>query len=63
MTDFIHSYPQSSCNCYNCAKTKYTFSNEGVPTNMSVRDCNFSEYYDCNPTRLFKKQIEPKCNL
>lgn len=62
MTDFIHSYPMSSCDCYKCAQKNYTFSNKGVPTNMSVRDCDFSDYYDCNPKRLFKYQIEPKCN-
>lgn len=27
---------------------------------MSVRDCQFSPYYDCNPKRAFKDAIEPQ---
>lgn len=60
MTDFLHSYPKSSCDCYQCNDDEYTFSQDGVPTNMSVRNCNFSDYYDCQPKRLFKLSVEPK---
>lgn len=59
MTDVIYNYPKSSCTCYECDKDKF-FKPSGVPTNMSVRDCKFSEYYDCYPHRIFKVQTEPQ---
>lgn len=58
MTDVIYNYPKSSCTCWECDKDKY-YKPTGPPTNMSVRGCNFSEFYDCNPRRLFKVQQEP----
>jgi hypothetical protein len=60
MADLIQDYPQSSCNCYKCSEKFYDICNNGKPTNMSVRNCNFSKYYDCVNTKLFKNQIEPK---
>ena len=59
MAELLQNYPKSSCNCYNC-ENKYYFSQNGIPTNMSVRDCNFSHYYDCDNKKLFKAQIEPR---
>lgn len=57
MTDVIHNYPKSSCACWE--RTKDNFPKPtGVPTNMSVRGCNFSEHYD--PTLPFKSQTEPQ---
>ena len=60
MTELIDNHPQSSCNCYDCANKNYIFNNEGFPTNMSVRNNDFSNYYDCIDKKLFKNQIEPK---
>ena len=58
MTDVIEDYPKSSCSCWECNKD--VFVNEvGPPTNMSVRGCNFSEYYDCYQHYPFKVQLEP----
>jgi hypothetical protein len=61
MTDFIYNYPKSSCVCTNCDKNPRDefLSMKGNPTNMSVTDCNFSDYFDCNPTHVFKTQQEP----
>jgi hypothetical protein len=60
MTDLIQNYPKSSCNCYNCDKRNYNVSNpNGIPTNMSVRNCDFSDYYNCDNQIVFKSQIEP----
>ena len=59
MNDLIQDYPKSSCNCYNCDQKFYDISEKGKPTNMSVRNCNFSKYYDCVDRKLFKNQIEP----
>lgn len=51
---------ESMCNCYNCQKNTYHFS-KGVPTNMSVRNCDVNnKYFDCYNTKVFKEQIEPR---
>jgi hypothetical protein len=62
MNNLIQDYPKSSCNCYKCAEKFYDISPDGKPTNMSVRNCNFSNYYDCVDRKLFKNQIEPRSN-
>lgn len=59
MADIVYDYPQSSCQCYNCSKKNYHFPTSGVPTNLSVRNCNISSYYDCFDRRPFKQAIEP----
>ena len=60
MTDIIHNYPKSSCDCWEYGSRKYPIPN-GKPTNMSVQGSNFSEYYDCSPTSIFKiKQVPDK---
>lgn len=57
MTGVIHNYPKSSCTCWECGSKKFP-TPTGPPTNMSVRGCHFSEYYDCNPKRVFQiKQV------
>ena len=58
MTDVIYNYPKSSCACWECDQDKFP-KPSGPPTNMSVRGCNFSELYNCNPRRQFKVQQEP----
>jgi hypothetical protein len=57
MTDHIHNYPISSCSCFECVSKKIPVPT-GVPTNMSVRGCNFSEY-DCNTNSVFKVNKVP----
>lgn len=59
MAKLLEKYPMSSCNCYNCTKKIYEKSQEFKPTNMSVENCEFSKYYDCDDIKLFKSQIEP----
>lgn len=59
MTDVIYNYPKSSCECYNCDEDKFEFP-KGVPTNMSVKGCEFSPYYNCYDKKTFKLQKEPK---
>ena len=53
MTD----YPKSSCDCYDCKRQNFTHS--GTPSNLSVRNCDFSKY-ECGNKFGFKKQIEPR---
>jgi hypothetical protein len=46
----------SSCNCNN--KT-YECQSEGHPTNLSVRNCNISPYFDCYNKQPFLKTTGP----
>ena len=55
----INNYPKSSCNCYKCNDKDYKYPKTGVPTNMSVLNCDFPKYYDCYDTKSFKSGIEP----
>jgi hypothetical protein len=62
----VYDYAKSSCNkpfnCYDCNKP---FNPEGgVPTNMSIRGCSYSNFADCYEKQLFKLQQEPDddCN-
>ena len=59
MAQIFNNYPQSSTNSYECTKNNYVFPN-GVPTNMSVRNCEFPSYYECYNSIKFKEQIEPR---
>lgn len=60
MLDLNDNYPKSSCNCYMCTNNNYKVNKEGKPTNMSVRNCKFSKYFDCYDKKKFKEQIEPR---
>lgn len=55
MANIIYNYPKSSCECYECSHKKFP-NPVGPPTNMSVRGCNFSDFYDCHTTSTFKVQ-------
>ena len=59
MSQFIN-YPKSSCNCYNCEQKNYMIQNQGIPTNMSVYNCEIPEYLDCTLNQpIFRSDIEP----
>ena len=58
MANIVYDYDKSSCNCYNQVKNSNTdkegYSNtdkEGYPTNMSVRNCQFPNYFEDKPFR------------
>jgi ribosomal protein S27E len=59
MTDIIYDYPQSSCKCYNCSEDIQHSPSNGIPTNLSVRNCNVSSYYDCHFRKQFGNNIQP----
>lgn len=59
MANIVYKYPLSSCNCYRCTDNKYSFPDKGVPTNMSVRDCDFPKYFECYDNKLFRKDQQP----
>lgn len=58
MTDTFN-YPQSSCLCTQCNIFLKEKESGTIPTNMSVPNCKFSRYYDCNPKKVFKVKDEP----
>lgn len=60
MQNIVYGYPKSSCQCYNCNHHKYDIPHTGVPTNLSVRDCDIPGYYDCYDRYQFKAGIEPE---
>lgn len=49
----------TSCNCGKCQFLKAP-QEIGTPTNMSVRNCQFSPYYDCYNSNIFRADIEPR---
>jgi hypothetical protein len=49
-------YPKSSCNC---KKDIYTVRVDGIPTNMSVYDCDFPDYFQNYNNLKFRSDIEP----
>lgn len=57
-TNVIHSYPKSSCACYECEQDVYKVR-EGEQTNLGVSGCDVSDYYDCFRTMPFKEIVEP----
>lgn len=56
--DNIHLYPKTSCDCGDCKK-QYTIS-KGIETNLSVRDCKVSKYFDCYNTVEYGTKLFPK---
>ena len=60
MASVVYKYPKSSCNCYECTSKTYDFPSEGVPTNMSVRNCDFPNYFQCYDNKPFRRDIEPR---
>jgi hypothetical protein len=44
-------YPKTSCNCFQCTGEDHKFPT-GVPTNLSVRNCKVSDFYDCQNRRV-----------
>ena len=58
MTDL--KYPKSSCVCSGYdGKENSVLVMEGTPTNMSVTNCNFSDYFDYYPNRIISSKQEP----
>lgn len=47
MNKNIYNYPKTFCNSVKCDKNNYVLENTGIPTNMSVYNCNFPEKLDC----------------
>jgi len=59
-SNIVYNYAKSSADCYDCTKNKYKFSDNGYPTNMSVVNCDFPDYFDCYDNKVFGGNIEPQ---
>lgn len=57
-TDKILLYPKSSCPCETCLPS-YPIPKSGPKSNLSVRGCNYSPYFDCYNRVEIKKEIQP----
>lgn len=55
--DTVYLYPKSSCPCEDC-KDKYK-EPSGIATNLSVRGCKVSPYFDCNDRVQLNESIQP----
>lgn len=60
MANVIYDYPKSSCNCYECTQKDYNFNIHGMPTNMSVRNCQTPKLFECYDNAPFRFDIEPR---
>ena len=60
MANVVYDYPKSSCRCYECTETPYSRASGGVPTNMSIRDCETPGMFECYDRKPFRFDIEPK---
>ena len=49
-----NDYPQSSCLSYDCTNNNYSHIYSGVPTNLSVYNCEVPDYFDCFNKLPFK---------
>lgn len=56
--DIVHLYPKTSCPCGSC-KGKYE-APTGIETNLSVRGCEVSPYYNCYNTVEFRRKVFPQ---
>ena len=54
-TNIVYKYPLTSCDCVDGDNISQ-LSSQGVPTNMSVRDCDVSRNFE---TPVFSQSIQP----
>lgn len=60
MTNIVYKYPKSSCNCYKCTNTAYSCDTNGVPSNMSIGNCEIPSLFQCYDRESFRFDIEPR---
>lgn len=58
MADIVYLYPKSSCPCETCLP-QYPIPKDGVKSNLSVRGCEYSPYFECSDRVEIKKDIQP----
>ena len=52
-------YAKSSCACYQCDKKKYDKNPKGNPSNMSLTNCQFPDFFECGDSFEFNSSIQP----
>ena len=56
----VYNYPKSSCDCYDCNNQDFSEPSQQIPSNMSVKNCDFDKkYWNCFDTKPFRADIEP----
>lgn len=58
MADSVYLYPKSSCPCETCLPS-YPIPN-GPKSNLSIRGCEPSPYFDCYDRVEMKREIQPR---
>lgn len=56
--DTVSLYPKTSCPCGDC-KGQYPYATKGDRTNLSVRNCDISPYFDCYDRAVLGTVEEP----
>ena len=59
MANIIYNYPKSSCTCANCVH-ECSIDEKGIPTNLSVRNCEVPSCLEVSNEYIFKDKIEPR---
>lgn len=59
MADVVYLYPKSSCPTDTCLPS-YPIPKTGVKSNLSVRGCDYSPYFECYDGVQLRKEIQPK---
>lgn len=58
MADIVYLYPKTSCPSDTCLPS-YPVPKDGIKSNLSVRGCGYSPYFDCYNTVELKREIQP----
>lgn len=62
MTDTIHLYPKTSCPCASCKK-EYPVPKNLPRSNLSIRGCEVSPYFDCYYKVSLGENLQPNPKL
>lgn len=59
MAEVVYLYPKSSCPCETCLPS-YPIPKDGPKSNLSVRGCQPSPYFECYNRVEMKREIQPQ---
>jgi len=52
-------YPKSSCLCYKPEEKKYNKNPEGIPSNISLTNCHFPDFFNYEDSNEYNVSIQP----
>jgi len=58
MANIIYNYPKSSCLCEGCSH-ECSVPKNGIPTNLSIKNCEAPSCLELSNNYIFKSKIEP----